>query len=129
MVTTTYVGPDFALGEEVLEALDKAKFPITVAMWLLQLERSDRWKLVIATPLYDRLGPLASYRRFIDALSTKGPVSMVDLPIRLESTRRPLIRALRKMFGNVSLAKGIHLESRSIGGTSIDDGYLYRIKP
>jgi hypothetical protein len=61
-------------------------------------------------------------------LSANGPVALSDLPIKLESNSRPLIKALRKMFGNTASVKGMRLGLQSIGGTWIDDGYVYRIK-
>jgi hypothetical protein len=129
MVKTILVGPDLAYGKEVLRALDDAKFPITAALWLLQKERDDDWQLVIATPLYDKFGPSISYGKLIDALSKKEPVSLFDLPVRLESARRPFIKALRKTFGRAVSVEGMRLGLRLIGGTWIDDGYVYRIKP
>ena len=129
MVKTILVGPDVALGDELLASLDAAKFPITVAMWLLQKERSEEWKLVLATPLYDRLGARGAYLRLREALSEEHPVSLGDYPIRLESNKRPMIKELRKMFGHSSSVRGMRLGLHSIGGTWIDDAYVYRIKP
>jgi hypothetical protein len=129
MVKTILVGPDLAFGEEVLSALDDAKFPITAALWVLQEERSEDWKLVIATPLYDKFGPAISYSKLREALYKKGPVSMTDLPVRLEGTRKPFIKALRKLFGKAASVQGMRLGLHSIGGTWLDDGYVYRIKP
>jgi hypothetical protein len=129
MVKTILVGPDLALGEEVLNTLDKTGFPITVALWLLRKERSEDWKLVVATPLYDKLGAHAAYLKLIAALSTQHPVSLAELPLRLESNKRPMIKALRKTFGRAASVHGMRLGSQSIGGIWIDDAYVYRAKP
>ena len=128
MAKTILVGPDLAWGEEILRALDQAKFPITAALWVLRKERSDDWELIVATPLYDKLGAQPAYLRLIEVLSANGPVALSDLPIKLESSTRPLIKALRKTFGNTASVKGMRLGLQSIGGTWIDDGYVYRIK-
>ena len=117
MVKTTLVGPDVALGQEALRVLDAAKFPVTAAMWLLQRERSD-WKFVIATPLYDRLGAQEAYFRLYKILGSGEAVS--DLPIRLESNRRPLIKALRKTFGRATSVDGMRLGLQSIGGVWVE---------
>ncbi len=127
MVKTTLVGPDLPLADEILRALDEAKFPITVAMWLFEKER-DKWSLVIATPLYDQLGAQKAYLRLIKILSAEGPVALSDLPIRLESVRRPMIKALRKIFGKAASVNGMRLGLQSVGGAWIDDAYIYRIK-
>ncbi len=115
------------LAAEILGLLDAAKFPITVAMWLFERER-DEWTLIVATPLYDQLGAHKAYLRLIEILSVDGPVALSDLPIRLESARRPMIKALRKMFGKATPVSGMRLGHQSVGGVWIDDAYIYRIK-
>jgi hypothetical protein len=127
MVKTTLVGPDPVLGTEALRALDSAKFPVTVAMWLLQKERSEDWKLIFATPLYDKLGTTGAYARLREAFSQENP-ALHDLPIRLESNRRPLIKGLRKLFAKAASVEGMRLGLQSIGGVWIDDAYVYRIR-
>jgi hypothetical protein len=126
MVKTTLVGPDLALGRETLRVLDAAEFPITAALWLLQKERGD-WNLVIATPLRDKLGGIEAYGRLHSVLS-KQDLSFIEIPIRLESSRHPLIKALRKIFGKAASVEGMRLGLQSIGGVWIDDAYVYRIK-
>jgi hypothetical protein len=126
MVTTTLVGPDLALGREILRGLDAEGFPITAALWLLQKERGD-WKLVIATPLRDKLGAMGAYDRLNSVLFKEG-LNPIDIPIRLEGSRHPLIKALRKIFGKAASVEGMRLGLQSIGGVWIDDAYVYRIK-
>jgi hypothetical protein len=126
MVTTTLVGPDFALGREILRGLDAEGFPMTAALWLLQKERGD-WKLVIATPLRDKLGAMGAYDRLNSVLFKEG-LNPIDIPIRLEGSRHPLIKALRKIFGKAASVEGMRLGLQSIGGVWIDDAYVYRIK-
>jgi hypothetical protein len=125
---TILVGPDLPWGEKILRELDDAKFPSTAALWLLRKERSDDWELVIATPLYDKLGAQKAYLRLIEILSVDGPVALSDLPIKLESTTRPFIKTLRKTFGKTASVHGLRLGLQSIGGVWIDDAYVYRIK-
>jgi hypothetical protein len=128
MVKTILVGPDLALGDDILVALDAARFPVTVALWLLQKDRSEDWKLVLATPLYDKLGAKDAYLRLREALSAESPVTLGDFPIRLESNKRPLIKELRKLFARAASVKGMRLGLHSIGGVWIDDAYIYRVK-
>jgi hypothetical protein len=128
MVKTILVGPDLALGKDILRTLDASDFPVSVALWLLQKRRSDDWELVLATPLRDKLGAHEAYLRLIKALSAEGPTALGDVPIRLESNRRPFIRALRKTFGKTASVEGMRLGGHTIGGIWIDDAYVYRIK-
>jgi hypothetical protein len=127
MVKTTLVGPELALGEDILRVLDAEQFPVTVALWLLQKERGD-WTLVASTPLYEQLGAQKACLRLIKSLSPVYPDAIDDLPIRLESNRRPLIKALRKLFPKTASVNGMRLGLQSIGGVWIDDAYVYRIR-
>lgn len=123
MVKTTLVGPDVELGERVLSALDAANFPVTVALWLRETEEDD-WELVVSTPRY---GDADAYLQLVLAL--RDQVRMVDLKVRLESNRRPLIKSLR-----LKRKSGLQLEGRRLGWQKLGDGwvqdaYVYRIKP
>ncbi len=100
---------------------------MTVALWILQKARGDDWELVVGTPLYDKLGAQQAYLRLIAALSSEGPIALSDIPIRLDSNRRPFIRELRKVFGKTKSVKGTRLGLQNIGGKWVDDGYIYRI--
>lgn len=123
-----FVTPDIAWGEAILAALDAAKFPVTAALWILQ-DDEKKWELIIATPLYDKLGQGNAYMRLIEALRPTGNVFLGDLPLRLESNKRPFIRTLRKMYGRTASVEGMRLRSPSIGNVWVQDGYVYRIKP
>jgi hypothetical protein len=101
---------------------------LSVALWLLQKRRSDDWELVLGTPLRDKLGAHEAYLRLIKALSAERPTALSDVPIRFESNRRPFIRELRKTFGKTASVEGMRLGGHTIGGTWIDDAYVYRIK-
>jgi hypothetical protein len=125
MVEAPLVVPDVEFGKRILRALDEAGFPLTVAMWLKQ---DDDWTLVIATPLYERIGVKEAYRRLLAALSTEGPIVLAALPVRLEGHRSPFIKALRKTFGKTASVEGMRLGGHTIGGTWVGDGYVYRIK-
>jgi hypothetical protein len=125
MVEAPLVVPDVEFGKRILRALDEARFPLTVAMWLKQ---DDDWTLVIATPLYEGIGVKEAYRRLLAALSTDGPTVLAALPLRLEGHRSPFIKALRKTFGKTASVDGMRLGGHTIGGTWVGDAYVYRIK-
>jgi hypothetical protein len=123
MVKTLLVVPDVELGEALLRTLDEARYPVTVALWLL---RREEWTLIASTPLYAR-GAKEAYLRLYAALASSGP-ALNDLPVRLYSNRDPLIKGLRKMLGKTKSVEGMRLGGHSIGGVWIEDGYVYRIK-
>jgi len=125
MVEAPLVIPDVKFGKDVLRVLDAAGFPLSAAMWL---KEGTDWTLVLGTPLYDEVGPKDAYLRLRAALSTEGPVSLGEFPLRLEGNRSLLIKALRKTFGKTASVEGMRLGGHTIGGTWIDDGYVYRIK-
>ena len=125
MVEAPLVVPDVEFGKKILRALDAAEFPLTVAAWL---KENDDWTLVLATPLYEEIGVKEAYRLLLSALSTEGPIYLAGLPLRLEGHRKPLIKALRRTFGKTVSVDGMRLGGHTIGGTWIEDAYVYRIK-
>ena len=123
MGKTTLVSPDIELGKKALGALDNADFHVTVALWLREAE-DDPWTFVIVTPRYGQKDA------YLDAvLALRDHVSILDLKFKLESNRRPMIRALRKIFGKAASVEGMRLGMQSIGGAWVEDAYIYRIKP
>lgn len=126
MVKDTLVTPDLDVGNKALELLDAAKFPIPVALWLLRGEE-ERWRLVFASPLYDKLGPGEATLKMVHTLWPSRH-DWVSYPIQLESTRLPMIRELRRTFGKSAKVAGMRLRGQMIGDTWVDDAYVYRIR-
>lgn len=127
MAKGALVAPDIQFGQEVLQALDRAKFQAPVVLWLFTEERGD-WRLIIASPLYDRVGPLESYHRLHRTLSNSSFDLVRQLPITMQGTRSSFVRALRQRFGKTASTEGMRLGGQSIGGVWIDDAYVYRIR-
>jgi hypothetical protein len=126
MAKKALLDADVKLGEKILESLDAAKFPISVAVWILTDENG--WQLVIGTPLYEKSGPLEAYGRLITALRKDDPESRDFDDVRLMSNREPFIRELRRLFGKTASVKGMRLGGHQIGGLWLDDAVVYRIK-
>jgi hypothetical protein len=128
MVKETLVGLNIAGGEKILDMLDAAKFPVTVALWALYgPEGDERWRLILASPLHDKLGYQEAFLKMFHALSGSNHDWALS-PIILETTRNPFIRNLRKEFGKASHATGLHLGGRTVGDRWVDDLYIYRIR-
>ena len=126
MDKTILVAPDFKVGDQVLEMLDAAKFPLTVAAWVLA-ERLGGWQFVVSTLLYDKLGASEAYGRLIAAVRVNDPESMLFDDVRLMGSRHPFIRAVRRMFEGRDFRKGARIAG-SIGDLYVEDAVVYRIK-
>jgi len=61
-----------AEGQRLLEALARNRFPMVAALWSYFPE-SMEWRLVIVSPVVDRIGPLRAYRRIQRVLATTKP--------------------------------------------------------
>jgi hypothetical protein len=60
MDKATLVASDFAIGDKVVQALDEAKLPPTVALWVHLPEYGD-WRFALASPDLDAAQPAAAY--------------------------------------------------------------------
>jgi hypothetical protein len=126
MAKKALLDADVKLGEKILASLDAAKFPISGAIWILTEE--DGWQLVIGTPLYESAGASDAYRKLITALRKNDPESMDFDDVRLMGNRHPFIRELRQLFGKTASVTGMRLGGHRIGGITLDDAVVYRIK-
>jgi hypothetical protein len=126
MAKKALLDEDVKLGEKILESLDAAKFPISVATWILTEE--DGWQLVIGTPLYDRGGPATAYRDLIAALRKDDPESRDFDDVRLMGNRNPFIREIRQLFGKSAPLRTRRLSGYHFGDVTLDDAIVYRIK-
>jgi hypothetical protein len=126
MVKETLVGLDVALGNQILASLDAAKFPVPVALWIQRGEEA-RWRLLLASPLYDKLGQREAYRKLIDTLWSSD-LDWASSPIQLQSTKTPLVRELRRIFRKAASVAGMRLGGQMIGGGWVEEAYVYRIQ-
>src|SRR5271155_955813 len=84
-------------GKLLVEALERVRFPITAAFWYDFPE--TQWMLVIVSPVVDRIGPMAAYRRIQRALQTVQPSRLVLSDISLMS---PLSQEFQNLRSFVS---------------------------
>jgi hypothetical protein len=123
MAKKALLDADVKLGEKILEKLDAAKFPISVAVWILTEE--DGWELAVGTPLFDSGGASQAYKNLIDALRKDDPESVDFNEVNLMGNRHPFISELRRSYPKAKPGKRI---SGYIGGIRLDDAVVYRIK-
>jgi hypothetical protein len=108
MVEETLVGLDVAGGQKVLGTLDAANFNVPVALWIRRGEDIERWRLLLASPFYDSLGPGEAYHRLVKTLGSEN-YDWVRSPIQLQTTRQPFVRELRRIFAKAADVTGIRL--------------------
>ena len=124
MFTTILVGENISYGKTLLEKLPSFGFPVVEAFWY-QFPDSGSWRLVIASPRLQKLGPLAAYTALRDILrKIKSRLSISE--ISFLSPNSPRYQDMRNAaFGpggmGVGAASGV---SRDI---VFSDAYLYAV--
>ena len=96
MDQATLVKEDRIIEAQVLEALDRARVPVTLCEWNY-VPQLEEWQLIIATPWHDSKGPRSAYRAVVDALERAGIYQRV--PIRrvfLKSPDDSLVKLLQQ---------------------------------
>jgi hypothetical protein len=128
MATTALVDKgSIDLGRKVIAALSRAGIPVAVGFWAFVSE-PEEWRLTIATPLVDELGPLAAYGKVNKALDKSGvPAGFALGRIFLRSPKDRVLRALQKesrALGNLGY-EDYRLVNASIEGSFVEEAYLY----
>lgn len=115
------VANDLEIEGRVVEALSRARIPVTAVdwIWVPQFEASQ---LVVVTSLHDTKGPREAYARILEALSTAGVYQ--SIPIRelfVISPNDPLAQELARQLRSITEGT-IH-----ISRTTKDGGTLYSV--
>ena len=96
LVRSELIRSDLKLLGLVVEALSRAKIPVTLCDWSYVPEAAE-WRLIIATPWYDSKGPHEAYSRVIKAFQEAGIYQEVPmLRIFVRSPEEPLVKALER---------------------------------
>ena len=131
MVKTSLVEQDLNDGKKLLEALDRPKrngtsFRVKAAFWLYRPE-SMGWRLILATPLVDEKGRLATYAHLRKILDSIQPLNLSTHNISVVSPRDPLAKAFRGALRISSDSEDVRFSGAMVGGTYVEDAYLYRL--
>lgn len=131
MVKTSLVERDLNEGKRILEALDRPKpngtsFRVKAAFWLYRPEL-EGWRLMLATPLVDEKGRLATYAHLRKLLDSIQPLNLSTHNISVVSPRDPLVKALRGAQRVAADSDDVRFSGAMIGGTYIEDAYLYHL--
>jgi len=125
MDQATLVGPDIAVGNEVVAYLEQAQIKLAFAALVVFPEYGD-WRLVISSSTLDQTHLLRAHDKVAEILH--GHFSYTMLTIMILPTRDPFIRELRRIFGKTKSVLGMRLGGQSIGNRFVSDAYVYRIK-
>ena len=119
---------DIEFGRKMWQSLRNNKqFPTQGIFWLLEPEAGEG-HLVIASPKTDMLGPRDAYRE-LAALTNDIPANSRQLlKIKLISPKDPMYDALRSVFAQTASVEGARLGNTMVGGTFIDEAYLYEVR-
>jgi hypothetical protein len=120
------VDRDMAEGRRVVQALDRAAFPVVAALWVFVPEEND-WRLLIASPDVTKLGPRGAYEAIQQALLQ----ATIDLPLyRISAVppEDPLVTELRIFAGTdaAPFLGGTTLRGTAVGDVYVEGAYVYR---
>ncbi|NQU21105.1 MAG: hypothetical protein HQ567_07465 [Candidatus Nealsonbacteria bacterium] len=132
MARALLVESDIERGNELIGILDKAGYPVHSALWLYSSDRYDEWRLVIATPLVDKEGPLAAYQKLDGILRKDRPDFVVSLrQIQLVSPTDLVIRSVNETYPTRESILNPTLFGSTSGTaettTYIEQAHLYRV--
>ncbi len=116
-----------AAGKRFLQELDRSEFHACAAFWFFQ-EEQRRWQFVVASPLVWEEGPLKAFEMIDQVLQSLGPEEET-IPFENISARDPSDRIVRLVCSLVRSAggkTGFRADKCGVGGTVLDDVYVYR---
>jgi hypothetical protein len=112
----------------LISELDNNNFIIDSALWFYFLD-ADEWRLLIATPLVDKIGTLETYKKYIEFIKDK--TIFIHTPIRkltVISPNDPLIRLLKVAIKTGPTISRIRFQNNIINNTQIEDALIYRLQ-
>lgn len=119
---------DLEFGRQLWQALrDNPKFPTSGMFWLLEPDATE-WRLVIASPRVDVVGPRDAYRELAEATDSVPEDSDQLLKIELISPKHPMYQALRSVFAKTASVEGARLGGTMVAGKYIEGAYLYEVR-
>ena len=126
MGATALVTPeDIVKGKEIVRALDASGFLVRSAFWFY-IPDGEEWRLILATPKVDELGPRGAYATAQQVLRTL-PGKIEFEHITLVSPNDPLVKLLRVAVGTPPDALAdIRFTKNVINNVLIEDAYIYR---
>ncbi len=114
-------------GAKLVQRLDASGSEVKSAFWLYFSEEK-LWKLIIASPLVDLLGPREYYKKVAAAnnavSATEGVVALNH--IEVTNTGNQMVKLLAFAIGVGAGMDGVRFSRNTINGYFIEDSYVYR---
>jgi hypothetical protein len=117
---------DIDKGAAILEALDRAKVKVNVALWAFLSEYED-WRLVVSSRQFDASDLRSGYGLLHDSLAAAGFGVRTTPTIMILRAQDPFIRGLRRSYGKTKNVEGMRIGGQLFGDRFIEDAYVYRI--
>ena len=128
MDQTALVTIDVEGGAKLLKAMDQAMLDVCAALWLYISEIST-WRLIVATPKLEQLGPRAIYLQIQSVLTELEPPCNITLDdISVVNPESNLIKSLRSTYKTSpdAIDKTV-LTNGSINNIFIEAAVIYRM--
>jgi len=115
-------------GAELTRLLDQAGLDVRASLWLYMPD-GNVWRLVIASPEVETLGPKKVYGKIQSVLSQRPEKRpRLDLKdISVVEPAHPLVSLLAKAIRTGDDVSGIRFSRNVIDGHFIEDAYIYRM--
>jgi hypothetical protein len=114
-------------GRRLLRAVHESQIDVKAAYWVF-LSDLERWRLVIASRIYDRQGPIKTYSRFgavYDRINPRLRIPITDL--ELASPEDRLVKVLEKRFIFKREKLDTVIEHVNLDGEYFEALYLYQL--
>ncbi|GAI16757.1 unnamed protein product [marine sediment metagenome] len=114
-------------GKILVEALDRSLFTLKGALWYYYLKH-DEWRLLLVSPLVDRLGPKRSYTIIQNVIQDLHLFSISIIDISVLSPKNRLIQLLKIALstGPRDISK-IRFTRNTINNVFVEDALIYRL--
>jgi hypothetical protein len=127
MDKATLVEKDIADGKLLIEALDRSKFTLSGALWFY-FPKAEEWRLLLVSPLVDRMGPRKSYSIIQSVIEDFPPsfgISIINISVT--SPKSELIQLLKIAIRTGPEISEIRFSRNTINNVFIEDALVYRL--
>ena len=126
LVTESLSDSMMKAGAKLIERLDAENAEVKSAFWMYFSEEKT-WKLALASPLVDSLGPRAYYKKIVainKASQDEETISLNDIGV--SNTSNQVVQLIKLAVSTGTGISGIRFSRSTINGFFIEDSYIYR---